>query len=68
MQSLRQQEEQAKLREAEFVQSPVQDMYIVWQDTLRDLSLLRIDLTKKPMLDSSQRVFEFRDKNDRMLA
>lgn len=47
---------------------PCRINYILWQDTLRDLSLLRIDLTKKYLLDGSQRVFEFGDKNGRMLA
>lgn len=68
VQSLRQLEEQAKLREAAYVLSPGQANYVVYQNALRELSLLRIDLTKKSMLDGAQRVFEFGDKNDRLLA
>lgn len=68
VQSLPQLEEQAKLCEAEFVRDPVQNRYIAWQDVLRDLSLLRLDLTKKSMIDSAQRVFEYGDKNGRLLA
>lgn len=68
VQSLRQKEELAGVREAEFVRTPGQNNYILWQDALRDLSLLRIDLTKKSMLDGAQRVFEFGNKNGRLLA
>lgn len=39
-----------------------------WQGALRDLSLIRVKLTKKSMLNSAQRVFEFGDKNVRLLA
>lgn len=67
-QSLRHLEEQARLIEAEYVRTPDQAHYVPWQDSLRDLSLLRVDLTQKSMLDSAQRVFKFGDKNGRLLA
>lgn len=68
IQSIRQLEEQAKQRETTYVLSPDQTNYISWQLILRDVCLLRIDLTKKSMLDGTQRGFEFRDKNVRLLA
>lgn len=68
VQSLRHLEEQARLREADYVRAPNQGTYVPWQDTLREMSLLRVELTKKAMLDSAQRVFEFGDKNGRLLA
>lgn len=66
MQSLGQLEEQAREKEQLYVSTP--NNYVSWQHTLRELSLLRVDLTKKSMLACAQRVFEYGDKNDRLLA
>ena len=68
VQSLRDHEERARLKEAEFVRSPDSEHYVPWSDALRDLSLVRVDLTKKSMLESAQRVFEYGDKNGQLLA
>lgn len=64
----RQLEEQARDKERDYVLDPNQTTYVAWQHTLWDLSLLRIDLTKKSLLDKAQRVFEYGDKNGRLLA
>lgn len=68
VQFLRHLEIQAKLKEEEYIQNPDQNHYVLWQDSLRELSLLRVELTQKSMLDSAQRVFEFGDKNGKLLA
>lgn len=61
-------EAEAEKREREYVGSPNEVNYYAWQQVLRDLSLCRVEQTKKSMLHSAQRVFEHGDKNGRLLA
>lgn len=42
--------------------------YGLWQYVLWEVNLLRIELTSKSMLNTAQRVFEFGNKNGRLLA
>lgn len=50
------------------MRSSDQAHFVPWQDVLLELFLFRVELTKKSMLDSTQRVFELGDKNGRFLA
>lgn len=54
--------------EANYVSSPTPDRYRVWQRTLRQLSLLRVENTKKALFYSQEKVFEHGSKNGRLLA
>lgn len=53
-QSLRLLEEQARLKEAEYGRSPDQAHFVPWQDVMRELSLFRVEPTKKSMLDNAK--------------
>lgn len=68
VQTLRQLENQAQDTEKEYIHTPSPEKYASWQCALKELSLLRVDLTKKSMLASAQRVLEYGDKNGRLLA
>lgn len=54
--------------EADYVSSPTPDRYRVWQRSLRQLSLLCVENTKKALFYSQQNVFEHGGKNGRLLA
>lgn len=54
--------------EADYVSSLTPDRYRVWQRSLRQLSLLRVENTKMALFYSQQKVFEHGGKNGRLLA
>lgn len=51
-----------------YVQTPNDTNYYAWQKVLRDLSLHNIEQTQKSMLYSKQKIFEYGNKNGRLLA
>lgn len=50
-------EAEAERRKREYVGPPTEVKYYAWQQILRELSLCRIDQTKKSILYSAQKVF-----------
>lgn len=61
-------EERAARCEAEYIQSPNDNNYYSWQNTLRELFLHIVEQTKKSMLFTKQKIFEYGNKNGRLLA
>lgn len=61
-------EEKATRLEMAYVANPDPDHYQAWQQTLHDLSTTRLDQMNKAFLYSAQKVFEYGDKNGRLLA
>lgn len=66
--SLEDLERELKIQEDNYVADPTPLNYGSWQYALWTVELHRIEMTKKSMLSTAQRVFEYRDKNGKLLA
>lgn len=55
-------------READHVAYHSRATYIAWQGAPQKLSVFKTEMTQKLLLNTAQRVFEYGDKNGRLLA
>lgn len=65
---IRDSEQIATEAEVEYIKNPNPDTHRIWGKSIRQLDLVLVEKTQKKLLYQSQRIFEFGDKNSKLLA